>query len=184
MPSKEVVPSKFLFLNDTLGYMAALARMPQADRYATSIWRTIDGGTIWQEEELHQEFYTAINDLKIYDSTIYATGGYGVLLKKELGYTTSPGPTAPPITSLEDTVGDDIFLYPVPSSHTLTLAAKRQLNRGKVRLYNSTGHPITSYDILGNTKDLQLDISNLSPGLYFLELQTNTQRRQYKFIKN
>ncbi|MCG8390963.1 MAG: T9SS type A sorting domain-containing protein, partial [Cytophagales bacterium] len=101
----------------------------------------------------------------------------------ELESKTPPIPVTPPITSLEDPLDDGIFLYPVPSSHSLTLASEFQLNEGKVHIYNANGHRVTSYDITGDTKELKLDISNLLPGLYFLTLHINDQNRRYKIIK-
>ena len=183
IPNKEVVESKFLFLNDTLGYMAGVARMPQEHQFKTSVWQTIDGGNVWYEEELPRQFQVSINELIMHDSAIYAAGGYGLMLKKELESKTPPIPVTPPITSLEDPLDDGIFLYPVPSSHSLTLASEFQLNDGKVHIYNATGHRVTSYDITGDTKELKLDISNLLPGLYFLTLHINDQNRRYKIIK-
>jgi N-acetylneuraminic acid mutarotase len=64
----------------------------------------------------------------------------------------------------------DFGLYPNPSNGVIFIEAGR--NADAVRIYNSAGSTILNYDF--NKASGSIDVSNLSAGLYFIEIVTTT----------
>lgn len=78
------------------------------------------------------------------------------------------------ITGVEDLVEKPFLLYPNPASDFIQLPAMSQI----ISLYNCEGQKISSY----NDVD-QIEISNLSSGVYFVHYQYNDYWHTERFIK-
>ena len=64
-------------------------------------------------------------------------------------------------------------MYPIPASDNLNIAIGEDLNTiDKVFITNSVGQTLISkdYSNIVNNDNVDLDISNLIPGLYFIEI--------------
>lgn len=81
----------------------------------------------------------------------------------------------------------NINLYPNPANSDLNLELTSTLNfDGNISIYNATGNLIQSNKSIfeiGNNK-LNMDVSDLSSGLYFIEISNSTTNQRIKFIKN
>ncbi|MFI5150823.1 MAG: T9SS type A sorting domain-containing protein [Bacteroidia bacterium] len=76
-----------------------------------------------------------------------------------------------PMGILEQSLAELVNVYPNPAHDVLTIDLPAPgPARYKLMLYNATGQMITN-KIAGNSLSLQLDISNLAPGLYMMEIQ-------------
>ncbi len=87
-------------------------------------------------------------------------------------------------TSASVNLLNDFTLYPNPAKSKLTIETGR---------LNPTNITVSIYDITGRLKlvdnestgnKIILNIQNLTPGIYFVGLKTNTQNRMIKWIKN
>ena len=72
--------------------------------------------------------------------------------------------------------------YPNPTIDNLFIATNdHTLLPAKVNLYNVTGQLIQSWHVAEKKKSISLE--NISAGVYFLQLNTNTQKVTKKIIK-
>lgn len=84
-----------------------------------------------------------------------------------------------PTTGLnEPTVEKEFFLFPNPANETLTINFDQNKNR-QIQIFNSIGMLIKEVSV---TQTTQLDVSDLSNGLYFVRLK-NYPKQTTKFIK-
>ncbi len=65
-------------------------------------------------------------------------------------------------------INDNIKYYPNPAGKSITLTHENKIFTGKVTFYSQSGKKVLSL----NTTDYPIDISNLKPGLYFVEIKT------------
>ena len=72
-------------------------------------------------------------------------------------------------------------VYPVPSSGTLYLNANRDINLDQVSVFSIDGKRHAQVRLLGDRRSL--DVSDLGPGIYFIELKLDEGRSIQKFIK-
>ena len=109
---------------------------------------------------------TYINGILVDAGTVYVgTGGAGVWKR-----------------SVSEIVGtheiafnnDDIVIYPNPTTSRVTLSFRKNVNETKtITLLNCTGQKIFQ-QLLDKSSGtaIQMDASNLSPGIYLLHIQT------------
>jgi DNA-binding beta-propeller fold protein YncE len=71
-----------------------------------------------------------------------------------------------------------ISIFPNPSSGKLTIASNH-LSKYKINIINTSGVLLKSFQLSANT----IDISNLSQGVYFLQLYNEEETINKKFIK-
>lgn len=86
-------------------------------------------------------------------------------------------------TEISLSEGVDIQLYPNPTSDRLYLITPFQLNTdAKLRIFDTQGrlHATQSLDI--QSTQSQVDVSQLSPGIYFTEVLINGKRQVLKFV--
>ncbi|MGC8803939.1 MAG: T9SS type A sorting domain-containing protein [Bacteroidales bacterium] len=76
-------------------------------------------------------------------------------------------------------VGTAISLYPNPVSDILNLRSSAQIFQ--VTVYNITGQALSTYKLSSN--DAQLDLSNLNPGIYFINAKTANGQIIQRIIK-
>ncbi|MBK8585629.1 MAG: T9SS type A sorting domain-containing protein [Bacteroidetes bacterium] len=91
------------------------------------------------------------------------------------------------VDSCQSTVGIDEFsfssikLFPNPASDKLLI----EINSGilqKITVYDLTGKLVQTFSC--NTSSQELDISTLSPGLYFLDVISDQRTFRKRFVKN
>ncbi|MDC8000206.1 T9SS type A sorting domain-containing protein [Aequorivita todarodis] len=78
--------------------------------------------------------------------------------------------------SVEDFSQNDFQIYPNPASEYLHI--KTQLSNYNCSIYNSLGQKVNA-----TLSENKIDISNLSNGIYFLKIETETGAGTKKFIK-
>lgn len=140
----------------------------------SGFFQTADGGNSWTKLEYMTGFHDAIWFTN--SSTGYLAGSYGKIMK-----TSNAG--AVPATALEKP-GSAYTLYPNPAMYEITLSANHNINSmhpAQVMLFNSSGALISSHEIV-NPK-IRLDISKLSPGIYYLRIKTASQIETKKLVK-
>ena len=82
--------------------------------------------------------------------------------------------------------GDEVFIFPNPAETSLKIAFKK-LPEGQVDLtfYDSQGkllvNPVVTLDWLSNP--LEISLSNLAAGSYFLKVKTTTLIKTFHFVK-
>lgn len=79
---------------------------------------------------------------------------------------------------------NEIVVYPNPSNDNFTINLPVDIERkGTVEIYNSIGQQITVKSIQSDA-DLNVNVSSLSNGVYFLKLNFAGSTKTMKFIKN
>ncbi|MFA7688371.1 MAG: T9SS type A sorting domain-containing protein, partial [Moheibacter sp.] len=75
-----------------------------------------------------------------------------------------------------------ITLYPNPTTGIINLQTQQKVN--SVSVYNLMGQKVSFHPL--NKENTSIDISNLSSGIYFVEviLNNNKKIKTYKVIKN
>lgn len=77
----------------------------------------------------------------------------------------------------------DILFYPNPAGDFLQISFNRLIENCKIEIYNSYG--VLNYSgVEKNILNTNLDIKNLSAGLYILNFKFEQNNYSYKFIKN
>ncbi|MDN5213165.1 YCF48-related protein [Fulvivirgaceae bacterium BMA12] len=177
-PEKEILVSDLYFINDTLGLMAGSSQLPETSVAETSIWKTTDGGDTWEEETLDQPYLSQITDLLRKDSTIYATGYFGLMLKARLKDIFLP---ASPVTGIDPPKNINVKIYPNPL--TTQLAISRQTTTpATVQMIDLSGRVLKTLHVK-DKKEIVLDIQLLPPGIYAIRLTTPQTSFTAKFVK-
>jgi hypothetical protein len=73
-------------------------------------------------------------------------------------------------------------VYPNPSSGAFYIKTKTNLS--KVNVYNQTGALVKTVNVTGASKEVALNISGIQSGVYFLELQNDSEKSWKKLIVN
>lgn len=73
-------------------------------------------------------------------------------------------------------------VYPNPSSGEFHIKTKTNLS--KVNLYNQTGALVKTIDVADDSKEVEVNISGIQSGVYFLELLNNSEKSWKKVIIN
>ena len=74
-----------------------------------------------------------------------------------------------------------ISIYPNPTSGELTIRSKSVINT--IEIFDINGRLLSSEQVSNSQFEYQLDVSKLSQGVYFLEIQSNERKEIRKFIK-
>jgi len=90
--------------------------------------------------------------------------------------------TLPTGTFSQTRMVNDFMLYPNPASNQFTISDLRFTIVG-VEIYSLTGEKILSQQQTTNNKQ-QIDISSLSPGIYFAVIDTGKEKIKRKFIRS
>ena len=80
------------------------------------------------------------------------------------------------VLSSDDFVLSQFKIYPNPTKESLTIGLKQGLELQNINLYNNLGQFIST------SKTLKVDTSNLTSGVYFLEIETNKGKASKKLI--
>ncbi len=73
-------------------------------------------------------------------------------------------------------------IYPNPASGAFYIKTKTNLS--KVNLYNQTGALVRTIKVTDYSKEVELSVSNVQAGVYFLELQNDSEKSWKKVIVN
>lgn len=87
-------------------------------------------------------------------------------------------------TSTEELVsGESSFnLYPTPTVNSITIEAKSHLiGETIIRIFNSNGG-LMLFKIFQNQEKINLDLSTLAPGMYFVEIRNGSGRETKKIV--
>lgn len=92
------------------------------------------------------------------------------------------------ITGTFSSLGVDDFslnatsVYPNPSSGEFFIKTKTNLS--KVNLYNQTGALVKTIDVKDDSRELKVDVTGIQSGVYFLELQNDSEKSWKKVMVN
>jgi hypothetical protein len=88
------------------------------------------------------------------------------------------------LSSDEFNLLEDVILYPNPSNDFFNIFLPQGIQRtGKLEIYNNLGQQISVKQIESES-DLNINVSNYSNGVYFLNLNIGDHSKTLKFIKN
>lgn len=73
---------------------------------------------------------------------------------------------------------NDLQVFPNPTSHTLNILTS-STNTAQVRVIDLSGKVVLEQSLTGQT----LDVSGLIPGLYFLQIHTDGETTNHRFVK-
>jgi hypothetical protein len=73
-------------------------------------------------------------------------------------------------------------IYPNPASGAFCIKTKTNLS--KVKLYNQTGSLIKTIDVMDDSREVTVDVNGIQSGVYFLELQNDSEKSWKKVIVN
>lgn len=99
-----------------------------------------------------------------------------------------PGSMFGTITVLDNLGVDDMVinsfkLFPNPSSSSLNLSFSLPIAKGNIHISDMLGRSVLNNKI-DELNEIQLDISNLKSGVYFIEVQSANGTNKKRFIKN
>lgn len=80
-----------------------------------------------------------------------------------------------------ETTTDELRIYPNPGENTLNISYKGGLNNARLALFSVQGQKLQDKEI--KSHHTSLDISNISPGIYYIVLDTGDRLINKKFIK-
>ena len=87
-----------------------------------------------------------------------------------------------PVLGVEDFSLNATSIYPNPSSGKFYIKTKTNLS--KVNLYNQIGALVRTINVTDDSKEVELSVSNVQAGVYFLELQNESEKSWKKVIVN
>jgi hypothetical protein len=73
------------------------------------------------------------------------------------------------------------FIYPNPNNGLFTLLLKFPIQKGEITIYNELGIKIYNTEINNSTK-MDFSLSDLKPGIYFLNIISDSNIKPIKFI--
>jgi hypothetical protein len=111
-------------------------------------------------------FFGVLDDVKIYNSALTAT-------QINLEYNSS-------LSINEFLKSNDFFIYPNPATELISIKNTGDLKINNADVFDINGRKVITINELQNK---QIDISKLSKGVYFLQLQTEESLKNIKFIK-
>ena len=83
---------------------------------------------------------------------------------------------------VDDYDATDFIVYPNPSSGIFNIKLQNNQTNLKVNVIDVSGKRVFQSDIISNENNYQLDLSNLSIGIYFLNLQGSNYKTTKKII--
>lgn len=113
-------------------------------------------------------------------------GTYTVCVTDANGCTACTTVTIGCVTGLEDhSLETDVTLYPNPAGNELNITLDMDLGNVSMTVYNMLGDKIYAANgFFANGKGQKINVGNLSPGIYFLELRKENATIKKKFVKS
>src|SRR5690606_38336658 len=88
--------------------------------------------------------------------------------------------TCKPLLGINENNLDSLKLYPNPVTDMLQISSKTDIN--SVEIYNINGQLLMQQEL--NAPNGQMNLSNLSTGIYFAKVSANSATETFKIIKN
>jgi uncharacterized repeat protein (TIGR03803 family) len=82
----------------------------------------------------------------------------------------------------EISLTNEIKVYPVPARDILNIVFDNPF-KGNIQISDMSGRNLMTLDLTSNRNKTEIDISTLSSGVYFVEIENSTNRSVYKFVK-
>ncbi len=82
---------------------------------------------------------------------------------------------------MDGEINTEFRVYPNPTSNVLNVRLKDDVQSASARIFNFSGQLVKSTNLKG--QDTALDVGNLPTGIYIIEVITDTETKQLKFIK-
>lgn len=122
-----------------------------------------------------------VNSWEITEAGIYTNAAYVRMLSKfcSTGCVTSTG-----VSNLKENTPTNLKLYPNPASNKLFISFNNEVATSNCSIYSVTGQQMEAKEY--STKGLnvvELNISHLAAGVYFVELNNSNGRQVVKFVK-
>lgn len=150
------------FINESTGYAVGTQG---------TIWKTTNGGALW--EHLTSGTRNDLYNIKMFDTANgYICGEKGTIL----GTRTGSG------TAIGELFRDDAFfkIYPNPAHRIVNVEINDVKGKTEVILYNFNGIQVLKKEITGSL--FQLDLSDYTEGIYFLQLTNGNRTCTRKLI--
>lgn len=154
------------FVNDTLGYLACDGGV---------IMKTNDGGSNWQTQNTGSNYKI----IQVY----FADDGTGYCLDSEDNLYKAL-PTGLGWAKISGSTDDFLQIYPNPTEEMITVqlnAMSQSLDAFNVHIYNHLGKVVSQKSVYNGSN--QMDVSHLSPGIYFLRVEGVESTMTKRFIK-
>ena len=75
--------------------------------------------------------------------------------------------------SVEETKGTFVKVFPNPAKNDLQISLSNYVNEGTLKVYNEIGEIVLLQEINSSVNLLKIDVSKLSNGMYFIQLENN-----------
>ena len=128
----------------------------------------------WRTEEINLEAYQDI-DAAIF--RVINVGGY-------VNGTFIDNFNVDTVLSVEDiSLSDEILLYPNPTASNVTIALpNKNINEVEISVVNSRGQLIQTIQDRSGGKNIQMDVSNYTSGIYFVIIESDLSKTTKKLI--
>ncbi len=161
-------------VNSKLVYAYGTVKDDKTEKAA--IWRSDDLGTTWREEGLPPGLDISINSVSIGDTFIYASSGYGQVLRCKI--------TQPVTTTVEpeNPLNKEGIVYPVPATDILFFTNKHNTKPTAVNFITLQG-AIASAPFTWDGSRVMIDVSSLPLGPAILQLHIGDKTYRKTFVK-
>lgn len=136
-----------------------------------------DGGQSWNQYSDNLPGTPFINDLEYdakSDKIVAATYGTGVWIGDLVAEPCE-------ISATENLSSSDLRIYPNPGQQYVNIQLPKTINQARYQIYNNSGLPVKSGEILGRTGTIS--VSELNSGNYTIELKNDLVVYSKKFVK-
>lgn len=166
-------------LNDSIGFFGGAPN--QHLRY---IFKTENGGDNWYPQELIgkniHNYYPDIFSIHCpTDSVCYAVGRYQYIYKT----TNAGGPLIGVGINESKVQTNALRVYPNPAGNSVTVEWSKEVQVQNLAVFDYLGREVLNKQLNNNTHSLQIDVSALPQGMYFLHIYTGDHVLTKKFIK-
>ena len=127
--------------------------------------------------------YPMIRDLNFYRDTLIISGTFKAINGDTNMYRIAK--YSHPLVGIQSLFMQNEFaLYPNPTQSTLTLQLSEAIKKNlTIQIKNTLGQTIKTLQLSPGNKDLEIDVSDLSEGLYFVQYRSGETNVTKKFIK-
>lgn len=88
-----------------------------------------------------------------------------------------------PATELKDAIANEISIFPNPAKDILNVSFSADSKEISISILNQLGQVIRTQNVAGGTKTTQLQVTDLTPGNYFINVIVDGERSVQKFVK-
>lgn len=161
----------FLQVDNLLVYMYGYITEGAFSKAA--IWKSVDAGASWTEEELPDGLDRSVNAMSISGSMVYATSGYGQIIRYEL----------PEVVTTTTVASErEIRLYPVPSESLLQCKLPEHTGSIEINILTLNAERFT-IPYIHDAGNITIDTSLLPSGIHIMEITTKDGIYRKAFLK-